>query len=63
MSDNKKSQFHRAEIAVQEKLGVADMVAQYSEGFVRPAMPNQHREFFENLNMVIVAMVDHEGYP
>lgn len=63
MSDNKKSQFHRAEIAVQEKLGVADMVAKYSEGFVRPTMPEQHQEFFNNLFVINVAMVDRDGYP
>jgi ferredoxin-NADP reductase/predicted pyridoxine 5'-phosphate oxidase superfamily flavin-nucleotide-binding protein len=63
MSDNKKSQFHSAEIAIQEKLGIADMVAKYSEGFVRPAMPEQHRDFFNKLISIIMGAVDRDGYP
>lgn len=63
MSDKEKSQFHKAEIAVQEKLGVADMVAQYSAGFVRSEMPDQHREFFTHLPMMIIGTADHKGYP
>ncbi|WP_394202606.1 FAD-binding oxidoreductase [Marinagarivorans algicola] len=63
MNQLPSSQFHTGEIAVQQRLGVADMVAQYSEGFIRPAMPDQHREFFSNLPMVVVGITDHEGYP
>ena len=59
MSDKKKLKFHNAEIAVQEKLGVADMVAQYSEGFVRPAMPDQHRDFFNKLITIIIKTATH----
>ncbi|WP_448248840.1 2Fe-2S iron-sulfur cluster-binding protein [Thalassotalea agariperforans] len=63
MNQLPSSQFHNGEIAVQQRLGVADMVAQYSEGFIRPAMPDQHREFFSNLPMVVVGITDHDGYP
>ena len=57
------SQFHKDEIAVQARLGIADKVAQYSKGFIREAMPAQHREFFCQLPMVILGMVDRAGYP
>ncbi|WP_191603187.1 pyridoxamine 5'-phosphate oxidase family protein [Marinomonas algicola] len=63
MNQLPSSQFHNGEIAVQQRIGVADMVAQYSEGFIRPAMPDQHREFFSNLPMVVVGITDHDGYP
>ncbi|WP_354622908.1 pyridoxamine 5'-phosphate oxidase family protein [Psychromonas sp. MME2] len=63
MPSTKKSQFHDAEIAIQEKLGIAEMVSRSSEGFIRAAMPDQHREFFTNLPMVIIGLVDHDGYP
>lgn len=63
MKQSQPSQFHNAEIAIQERLGVADMVAQYSEGFIRPEMPYQHREFFTNLSMVVIGVTDNDGYP
>lgn len=58
MFKHKPSQFHKDEIAIQSKLGVADMVARYSEGFIRPAMPEQHREFFTQLPFMILGVVD-----
>ncbi|TBR42458.1 2Fe-2S iron-sulfur cluster binding domain-containing protein [Marinomonas agarivorans] len=63
MSNKQNSQFHSAEIAVQERLGIADMVAQYSEGFIRSAMPQQHRDFFCHLPFLIVGLVDDHGFP
>lgn len=57
------SQFHQAERAVQKRLGVADMVAQHSEGYIRSTMPDQHRDFFTNLPMVIVSITDFDGFP
>ncbi len=57
------SQFHTEEIAIQERVGVADMVAHYSQGFIRDAMPRQHRDFFMQLPFVILGLVDQEGYP
>ncbi|MFC3119999.1 FAD-binding oxidoreductase [Agaribacter flavus] len=63
MKQPSTSQFHNAEIAVQERLGVADMVARYSEGFIRPAMPEQHRDFFTQLPMVVIGVPDKDGYP
>ena len=57
------SQFHVDEIAVQARLGIAEKVAHYSKGFIREAMPEQHREFFCQLPMVVLGMVDHNGFP
>ncbi|MBU2986274.1 pyridoxamine 5'-phosphate oxidase family protein [Saccharophagus degradans] len=57
------SQFHQAERAVQKRLGVADMVAQHSEGYIRSTMPDQHRDFFTNLPMLIVSITDFDGFP
>lgn len=63
MNQPPSSQFHNGEIAIQTRVGVADMVAQYSEGFIRSTMPDQHREFFSNLPMVVVGITDYAGYP
>lgn len=58
-----KSPFHDAEMAVQTRVGVAEMVAGYGEGFIRPAMPEQHRQFFALLPFIIFATVDKQGFP
>lgn len=63
MTQHKQSQFHSGELAVQKRLGVAESVARYSEGFIRSAMPDQHRDFFQHLPFVILGLVDGRGYP
>ncbi|ABC30079.1 predicted flavin-nucleotide-binding protein structurally related to pyridoxine 5'-phosphate oxidase [Hahella chejuensis KCTC 2396] len=62
MTQQENSPFHAAEIAVQERLGVVDQVAQYSRG-IRKAMPMQHREFFGGLPFIVLGLVDTQGYP
>jgi predicted pyridoxine 5'-phosphate oxidase superfamily flavin-nucleotide-binding protein len=63
MTKTNQSQFHSAEIAVQERLGIAELVAQYSEGFIRTTMPEQHRHFYSELPFVVLGVPDHKGYP
>ncbi|MBU2964561.1 2Fe-2S iron-sulfur cluster-binding protein [Amphritea sp. 2_MG-2023] len=58
----KTSQFHAAEIKVQERLGVAGLVAQTSEGFIRQTMLAQHRQFFHELPFIVLGLVDQQGY-
>lgn len=63
MSKTNQSQFHSAEVAVQERLGIAELVAKYSEGFIRSVMPEQHRKFYSELPFVVLGVTDHKGYP
>lgn len=63
MTKINQSQFHSAEISVQERLGIAGLVAQYSEGFIRAEMPEQHRKFYSELPFVVMGITDHKGYP
>jgi predicted pyridoxine 5'-phosphate oxidase superfamily flavin-nucleotide-binding protein len=63
MTKTNQSQFHSAEIAVQERLGITEKVARYSKGFIRAVMPEQHRKFFSELSFVILGITDHKGYP
>jgi len=63
MTKINQSQFHSAEVAVQERLGIAELVAQYSKGFIRTAMTEQHREFYSELPFVVLGVTDHKGYP
>lgn len=57
------SVFHDGERHVQERLGIADEVAEYSSGFIRSEMPEQHRAFFENGPLVVLGMLDEKGHP
>ena len=63
MANTNQSQFHSAEIAIQERLGIAELVAQNSKGFIRAAMPEQHRKFYSELPFVVLGIPDNEGYP
>lgn len=63
MTKNNKSQFHSAEIYIQERLGIAEQVAKYSQGFIREVMPEKHRSFYSELPFVILGLTDHKGYP
>lgn len=56
-----RSIFHDGERAVQARAGVSDEWLKRSENFVRSWMPQQHRNFFENLQMLILGLLDSEG--
>ncbi|GGA83951.1 hypothetical protein GCM10011369_27450 [Neiella marina] len=56
-------QFHPSEVAIQQRLGVAERVARSTKGFIRPYLPDQHREFYAQLRFIILAAVDAHGFP
>ena len=53
--------FHKGEIQVQKQLGTHDHVMAFAPKFMRPFMPDQHREFFENQPFLVVAARDKQG--
>ena len=55
--------FHAGEIALQERAGVRERVAGYAPRMIRDFMPDQHREFYAQLPMVVVGHVDSSGRP
>src|SRR5690554_5746197 len=55
--------FHIGERAVQARAEVPDEWLAQSESFVRTEMPEQHRDFFENLPMLFLALLDRTGRP
>ncbi len=57
------SPFHKGELAFQRKVGVADKMDQFARRVIRPYMPEQHREFFENLPMIYLGCADQNGWP
>jgi hypothetical protein len=52
--------FHAGERAAQLRAGAQD-VAEGIAGFIRPFMPDQHRNFFEQLPFLVLAGADVEG--
>jgi predicted pyridoxine 5'-phosphate oxidase superfamily flavin-nucleotide-binding protein len=55
--------FHEGERAVQERVGVVDRMTQLGPRVIRDFMPDQHRDFFEQLPFVLVGTVDAAGQP
>jgi len=55
--------FHIGERAVQSRADVPDTWLKQTERFVRTEMPQQHREFFESLPVLFLALLDHTGRP
>lgn len=52
------SPFHATEVAIQEKLGIAERLHQQVSGFIRHEMPQQHQDFYQSLPMAIMGCVD-----
>jgi len=53
--------FHRGEIAVQKLSGAHDKVMRYAPRVVRPYLPEQHAEFYQNQPFVVAAARDSHG--
>lgn len=55
--------FHAGEIAVQNRAGVADRTREMASRAIRDAMPVQHQEFFGNLPLMFLSLLDRQGRP
>jgi predicted pyridoxine 5'-phosphate oxidase superfamily flavin-nucleotide-binding protein len=55
--------FHAGEQALQALMGVRGRLAQAGPKVIRSFMPDQHREFFEELPLLFVGSLDAEGWP
>lgn len=53
--------FHPGEDHVQKLLGTVEAVAEYAPKFIRPFMPDQHREFFCAQPFLVAAARDRDG--
>ena len=58
-----QSPFHAGELAIQERAGVREQVAGFGSRAIRTFMPDQHREFFALLPLLLVGSLDADGYP
>jgi uncharacterized protein len=57
------SPFHAGEQALQDRTGVRASVERAGQRIVRPFMPDQHRELFAELPMILVGSLDAGGRP
>jgi ferredoxin-NADP reductase/predicted pyridoxine 5'-phosphate oxidase superfamily flavin-nucleotide-binding protein len=55
------SPFHSGEVELQRALGVAERMEQFGRRVIRDHMPDQHRDFFEQLPFVVAGTVDSDG--
>jgi hypothetical protein len=55
--------FHAGEIAVQMRVGVHERMAEVGGRVIRTAMPEQHRELFQKLPMMLVSSLDAQRRP
>lgn len=52
------SPFHRGEQAIQEKLGVREQMERFGSRVIRDHMPQQHRDFYQQLPFIFVGHGD-----
>lgn len=57
------SPFHPGEQKVQHRLGVRDQMERFGRQVIRDYMPEQHRNFYEQLPYVFLGHADAEGWP
>jgi len=57
------SPFHPGEQEIQEKLGVRQQLENFGRQVIRDFMPQQHRDFYQNLPYIFAGYVDDEGWP
>jgi uncharacterized protein len=53
--------WHSGEVAVQERIGVAERMAKNGKRVVRDFMPDQHRDFYGSIPFMMIGSVDPAG--
>lgn len=57
------SVFHKGEQAMQSRVGKRADMEKLGRAVIRPYMPDQHREFFEQIPFLVLGSVDQDGWP
>lgn len=55
--------FHAGETAIHERLGIGARMREIGQRVIRPFMPDQHRQFYGQLPMLLAGAVDAAGRP
>jgi uncharacterized protein len=62
-ADTTPSPWHAGEVALQQRVGMAERMEVFGRRVIRDFMPEQHREFYRQLPFMLLGSVDAEGYP
>lgn len=57
------SPFHPGEQEIQTRTGKRDKIESFGQRAIRPYMPEQHRDFYQQLPFLIAGSVDKQGWP
>lgn len=57
------SPWHAGELALQQRMGVAERMAALGGRLIRDFMPEQHRDFYRQLPFMLLGSVDAQGNP
>jgi len=57
------SPFHAGEQELQSRVGKREKIENIGQKIIRSFMPDQHREFYEQLPFMMVGSVDEQGWP
>ncbi len=57
------SPFHKGERELQDREGKREAMEAIGRTAIRPFMPDQHRDFYENIPFVLIGSVDADGWP
>ena len=63
MTITEASPFHRGEQEIQTRFGVREQVEDMGQRFIREYMPDEHRQFFAQLPLLLIGSVDKAGRP
>lgn len=63
MSNFEQSPFHKGEQYIQTRLGVRERMEQFGRQVIRSYLPDQHRDFYQQLPYVLVGHADDQGQP
>jgi len=55
--------FHEGEVSMHKSLGIEDVLEKRGKKMIRDYMPDQHRDFFEQLKWVHLGAIDSQGHP
>jgi ferredoxin-NADP reductase/predicted pyridoxine 5'-phosphate oxidase superfamily flavin-nucleotide-binding protein len=58
-----QSPFHAGEQVIQSKTGKRDAMEKFGRKAIRSFMPDQHREFYQQLPFIVAGSVDNQGAP
>jgi ferredoxin-NADP reductase/predicted pyridoxine 5'-phosphate oxidase superfamily flavin-nucleotide-binding protein len=57
------SPFHPGEQNIQDRVGKRAVMESFGQRAIRPYIPEQHREFYQQLPFIVAGSVDQQGWP